>query len=593
MKKRILSILAMVMILAVCGCALGESAAPAFVEKDMPVVRDKLDTAEKATVRCYEDMPNVPYMSVTDFYNRFYLENTDLTEGMTFTREGDTYTLTNFCGDKAVFDTAANTIVIDNMDRYIKLACDLLSANTEGMDPDYPYARLIHSKDPETPVPKHLALGDYNIDLRGDDTGVYAPLPTLSDIFASASGFYVVYVGGKIYVRDNVGLYMDSVMTDDPDYFAAVKTDRGEDLVKYTYDELCFSMDLWNGKPGQEYIHEDLIDHHLDEVLSGKYPEIKQMLLRSDFEGFYGGLIHLFSGLLFDGGHTGMGCDALTDQEFDLSTSIYKEMRKKDYAVSYNNAAKRLTNQALRMEISEPFYNGDYYVEQGDTAVIYLGEYFLFDADAWKDFYAGKRERPLEEDTAGTVLAGLERAMKNPKIRNIIIDDSDNGGGNDIAMLAIEWMMTGKGYIRDWDAINGQYNTKTEQFDYNFDGKVDDSDVSPFTGYRYGVLTSDYSFSCGNAFPWFMHEHGAMILGQKSSGGACGIRNSSVGGIEVRNSAATSATVTEDGSSVDGGCPVDADLLTDGENPYANFYDLGTLSRLMNEYFDGTARSDT
>ncbi len=85
-----------------------------------------------------------------------------------------------------------------------------------------------------------------------------------------------------------------------------------------------------------------------------------------------------------------------------------------------------------------------------------------------------------------------------------------------------------------------------------------------------------------------MDEHGAMILGEKSSGGACGIRVSSVGGIEVRNSAASSCTVTEDGDTVDNGCPVDVELTTDGENPYENFYDLDNLSKAMNEYFDGT-----
>ena len=42
-----------------------------------------------------------------------------------------------------------------------------------------------------------------------------------------------------------------SVMAKDPDYFTAVKADRPEDMVQYTYNELCFNMDLWNGKPGQ------------------------------------------------------------------------------------------------------------------------------------------------------------------------------------------------------------------------------------------------------------------------------------------------------------------------------------------------------
>lgn len=129
--------------------------------------------------------------------------------------------------------------------------------------------------------------------------------------------------------------------------------------------------------------------------------------------------------------------------------------------------------------------------------------------------------------------------------------------------------------------MTSQYNTKYQDFDMNFD----DKDVSPYTGYNYGVLTSKASFSCGNNFPWFMHEHGAMILGEQSGGGACAIRMSGVGGMDMRNSAASSIGVTDEGGSIDNGCPVDANLLGDGENPTVGFYDLAALSELMNEYF--------
>ncbi len=544
-----------------------------------------MDNTETVGVRFYEDLPNVPYMSVTDFYNHFYLVNTSLSEGMTFKQEENKYTVTNFCEDAAVFDVDADTIVMDNMARFIVLACDLQSENIDGLNPDYPYAKLSHASDPEEAAAKVLALADYHIDLKGDQTGVFAPLPTLADIFAGPSCYYVVYAGEKIYVRDFVGLYFESVMDEDPDYFTAVKADRPEDLARYTYDELCFNIDLWYGRPGQELIHDELMNKPLDQVLTEQYPEIREKLLAGDFETFYAGLIHLFSGLLFDGGHTGMGCDALIDEEFELSTGIYKDMRAKDYGRPYNETAGRAAQGVIREETREAVYKGNTYVEQGDTAMISLETDFMIDVDGWKDFYAGKGKLPLEGDTVGTVLAGLERASQNPEIKNIIIDDSCNGGGNDIAMLAIEWLMTGKGYIRDKNELTSQFNIKTEVFDLNHDGRIDESDESPYTGFRYGILTSRGSFSCGNAFPWFMHEHGAMILGEKSGGGACAIRISSAGGIEIINSSASSCTVTDEGGTVDNGCPVDVELTTDGENPYENFYDLSILSEQMNKYF--------
>ena len=167
---------------------------------------------------------------------------------------------------------------------------------------------------------------------------------------------------------------------------------------------------------------------------------------------------------------------------------------------------------------------------------------------------------------------------------------SCNGGGNDTTLPAAEWLMTGVSYINDRDALTQQINTKYQLYDMNFDGVFDEKDVSPYTGYHYGILTSDGTFSCGNAFPFFMHDHGAMVLGERSSGGACAIRMSGVAGLEVQASSAANCTVTDAGETVDNGCPIDASLTTDGENPYEHFYDIDAFSRLMNEYFNGAVR---
>ena len=568
-----------------------------YEEKAIPVLRESLDSTETATVRFYQDMPNVPYMSVTDFYNQFYLLKSGLTEGMSFTRDGGVYTLTNFCGDKAVFDADADTIVIDNMLRFIKPAHDLQTQDSDGFDPEYPYARTSHTIVPEMPVPKTIDLANYHIDLRGDETGVYAPLPTLDDIFASANGYFPVYSGEKIYMRDFVGDYMEkSAMDEDPDYLPAVKKDHPQDLAEFTYNELCLNIDLWYGKPGQEFIHEDLENGTFDEVLTAKYPEIKEMLRSTDFYTFFEGLNHVYSGLLSDSGHTAVACWTLIFDAWDLANEITRVVKTKDYGANYVYMSVKQDHTAQRLDARRELYNEDYYAEKGDTAIIKLDK-FEIDRPAWKAFYTGKGVRPLKMneindvtneplfDTVGVVLSGLERAAKNPEIKNIIIDVSCNGGGNDTTLLAAEWLLTGVSYINDKDALTQQINTKHQLFDMNFDGVFDENDVSPYTGYNIGILTSDGSFSCGNAFPWFMHEHGAMILGEKSGGGACAIRLSSSAGLEVQASSAANCTVNDEGGTVDNGCPIDADLMTEGENPYVGFYDLDTLSKLMNEYF--------
>ena len=162
-------------------------------------------------------------------------------------------------------------------------------------------------------------------------------------------------------------------------------------------------------------------------------------------------------------------------------------------------------------------------IESGDTAMICFDR-FEVDNDGWKAFYAGEGERPLEHDSFGTVLSGLERAAMNPEIKNIIIDISCNGGGDDVALFALEWLIYGTAYIRYKNMFTNQINKQSAEVDINFDGLFDDEDVSPYTDYNYGILTSDFSFSCGNAFPAIAQkENSVKIIGQKSGGGECAV----------------------------------------------------------------------
>ena len=558
-----------------------------YTEKEVPVLRETLDTDETVALRFYNDLPNVPYMTVNDFYNRFYLMGTQRTEGMTTERNEDgAYVCTNFGGNSATFDTEADTIYTENLLDFVTCAYGVELKLNGAVDENYPFIEYTDERTPNQPIPQTLDLKPYGIDLRSDGEQLYVPLSTLCDLFATVDNVYVVYSGAKLYTRDYSGNLQDgSAMDEDPDYYEDLQSHRPVDLAQFNYRELCFCLDLWYGQPGQEWIHEDLKTAKFDQILTEKYPQIKQMLLAPDFLSFYTGLNHLFYGIIFDGGHTSVSSDFVFDN-LDLTLSVLRPLWELDYGKANYDFNISGIQTLQREEARADLYGEDFYAEKGDTAIIYFDR-FEVDSKAWKDFYAGKGDRPLEGDTVGTVLTGLERAAQNPEIKNIVIDISCNGGGYTEAMMSLEWLMTGTGYIRDEDQFSQQIKDQGAMFDMNFDGQFDERDVSPFTGYRYGVLTSHGSFSCGNAFPWFMHEHGAMILGQQSGGGACAIRTGVVNGLETRLSAATNRIINDQGGSVDFGCPVDVDLVTEDENPYVNFYDLSLLSELMNQFFDG------
>jgi C-terminal processing protease CtpA/Prc len=183
------------------------------------------------------------------------------------------------------------------------------------------------------------------------------------------------------------------------------------------------------------------------------------------------------------------------------------------------------------------------------------------------------------------LLDALEKANNDPEVKNFVIDISTNGGGSvDIDMM-ITSLLANSSVLYTENTMTRQRAKTTYVVDRNFDGKFDDKDVSPYTDYNFGVLTSNYAFSCGNAYPWFMHENGCAIMGQKTSGGACAIRLSSSAGVEFACSAASSRIVSKSGENVDFGCPVDYDLISENENPYENFYDLSILSGKMNDFY--------
>lgn len=185
--KKLIALFLCLCLMAGIAPVIAEESNTAFTDKAVPVIRENLESTETAVLRCYEDLPDIPYMNVVDFYNQFYLVGTDLAEGMTCTQSGDVYTLKNIAGRVAQFDIGADTISTDNLEGFA-LTAHTLQAEMAGIpDSNYPFVLITYTYDPDTTEPKTLNLAEYGIDLRGDDSGVYAPVATLCDLFAFTS----------------------------------------------------------------------------------------------------------------------------------------------------------------------------------------------------------------------------------------------------------------------------------------------------------------------------------------------------------------------------------------------------------------------
>ena len=138
--------------------SIGKPMAEVYTVKAVPVLRESVDSTETAQVRVYADQPHVPYMNVKDFYDRFYLLGTDLTEGMTMTQSGSEYTLTNIADVSATFDVAKDSIYTSNFESFTQLACTLQIAASGGVDNNYPFAKTTDTNEPVDPNPLTLDL---------------------------------------------------------------------------------------------------------------------------------------------------------------------------------------------------------------------------------------------------------------------------------------------------------------------------------------------------------------------------------------------------------------------------------------------------
>lgn len=109
----------------------------------------------------------------------------------------------------------------------------------------------------------------------------------------------------------------------------------------------------------------------------------------------------------------------------------------------------------------------------------------------------------------------------HPEVKNIIIDESINTGGDCTTLIALAGFFMGDVTVSLKNKLNNEVYKVTYKVDTNYDGVYDDSDYQA-KGYKVYDLISTVSFSCGNFLPTILKQNqAATIIGQTSSGGSC------------------------------------------------------------------------
>lgn len=158
----------------------------------------------------------------------------------------------------------------------------------------------------------------------------------------------------------------------------------------------------------------------------------------------------------------------------------------------------------------------------GDTAFIYFEE-FAESHNESTFYYCLPDENLYDASTFALFYDAFAKIKQAPQVKKVVIDLSNNGGGNAGALTAVLGFLSpdGEANLTYFHTLNQNYCSEWYHVDTNLDGKFDARDG--FGGqYDFYILTSGFSYSCANALPFLAQADGlAKIIGEQPGGGDC------------------------------------------------------------------------
>jgi len=278
-------------------------------------------------------------------------------------------------------------------------------------------------------------------------------------------------------------------------------------------------------------------------------------------------------GLLEDN-HTSYTASPLLGEDDDIKESAYIQNLHHDRTVLrsilYDERDAVLKAEGVE-KITDVRYSSD-----GKTA------YFSFDGFTEATYY--HEELTPEERLADTYylfVHNLNEIKEHGGVERVVIDDTVNGGGSVISMGKILALMSKDNHSKIYFAYENSGTVSELQFqvDSNDDGVYDEKDC--FGQYfDFYIITSTFSFSCGNALPFMAKNNGvATIIGTKSGGGEMTVDSRLFPfGVQIGNSSLRHMCFydyeTQTWKGDEAGQPVDKEVLT-------GWYDVDAMSAII------------
>ncbi len=473
----------------------------------------------------FDDDNQIPYIELND---AFKMRKELFDTGLTYETKGKSnYSISNNSKEFVVsvndyrssvtFDIENQNIYFPNIGlfqaySYNKTPYDILCFDVEQYD-DIKYVK--HQKYGFTDDVKAysyngssitLPLKDYDIPMYYSNNKAYIPLDLFNNFFVSYTYNNFLYNGDAIYVttgiNDNPQEYLDS-------YYEGknASSSRSQELANFTYNSLLLNLDY---QYGLKNIHK----------ISSFREEFKDLGLENGLkstsnEEYINALYRVIYNCFGDG-----HCSFVRKSSYYGKQDINTMLKNDNYLnmgiadISYNG----LENRSLRQNAvaSNENYGKSYY-EDGDTAYVRFDQFSLY--SSIPDYYSTGVDGS-ENDAFGIIIYANKKIKENPNIKNVVVDVATNGGGEEMALIyVLGWMLGNQTRISIENPLTHGNATTYYQVDVNLDGQYNLNDDT-LENYNKFILTSNYSFSCGNALPCFAKDSQKVrIIGQTSGGG--------------------------------------------------------------------------
>ena len=359
---------------------------------------------------------------------------------------------------------------------------------------------------------------DFDYIRNGGD--VYLPLGLYDLSFSESSGLYVTYNYKNIYCSTNPDDFGDlafrdgfSYSTVDDQMSRAVGGVAMPDyLINYNASSFLFVMQNFYG----------LRSHFAIQNMKEFYKS------NNLYNGFYssnaGTRAYSFSQAvnIFDDNHSGI---------VRVNTA-WGENARAPYGkgIQARNALeKRLTT--LRKEkyggilnVVEPQEGDIVYSDDLKTAMFFFDSFkYGTEAEVF-DSFGRVKSTAYKYDTFMLFRKVLAELDAIPTVKNVIIDVSLNGGGTLGVMIKLLPLLSKNNHatVDFYDESENVAFMYTTSSDANGDGQYTESEAYG-NRFNFYILTSDCSFSCGNAFPCYAQQLGVKIIGETSGGGECAV----------------------------------------------------------------------